>query len=229
MKFHLACLLVLAVFVGGCLGDDQTPANQNGASSTTLTAHQETTTTSDGPPTTIDIEEEEIPTTTTIRIPFNMTNCQKEANATIRDACFFDAAGREKDISICAKIDSKNTRLKCQARLEDDSAYCDDVDVQVEKDFCYRMMAFKWNKLNYCKGIFYAQIRDKCVLDYVRDKKPDPYECFQIVDSAMRDECIYYHVDLYDRTGAGIKPTLCNLLNNETMELKCNETYLKGY
>jgi hypothetical protein len=88
------------------------------------------------------------------------------------------------------------------------------------------LMAFKWNKLTYCKAAYYASIRDKCVLDYVRDKKPDPYECFQIVDTGMRDACIYYHVDLYNRTGAGIKPTLCNLINNETLELMCNQTYL---
>jgi hypothetical protein len=229
----LAILLIaLAVFAAGCMGGTQeTPADgkttttqasattQKGATATT--AAKATTSTTLGPD-----EEPPMPPSITIKLPANVTNCTTLDNATIRDVCLFDPAGRNKDMNVCGQIESKNIQLKCKARLEDNSEYCDQIDTLGEKDYCYRMMAFKWNKISYCKMAFYQGIKDKCTLDFVRDKKADPYECFQIASAGMRDECIYYHIDLYNKTGAGIKPTLCGLINNESLEMKCNETYL---
>jgi hypothetical protein len=129
----------------------------------------------------------------------------------------------------CDKILAKNLQLKCRARLEDNSAYCDDIDTWSEKDWCYRMMAFKWNKIKYCSVIFTQSIKDECILDFVKDKKPDPMECFGIAKPTMKDDCIYFHIDLYNRTGAGMKPSLCTLIVNGSLQRKCNETYLPKY
>jgi hypothetical protein len=227
MKLIAVCFLILVVSAAGCMSGPQVV---EGTSSTTLSTPGSTlltirpTTTST---TAISGDYEEESTTTTIRLPANITNCLTLGNTTLRDYCFYDAAGRAKDIGTCDKITAKNLQLKCRARMEDNSAYCDEIDTWSEKDWCYWMMAFRWNNIKYCNVIFGQQIKDKCTLDYVRDKKADPLKCFDLYNPRMKDECILFHIDLYNRTGTGIKPTLCTLIGNATMQRQCNETYLR--
>jgi len=221
---------VFAVLVAGCIsGTDDTiqnptattAASQSSPTSTTLHAGQTTTT--------VSAEDVEVPTTMTIRLPANITNCLTLDNITYREACYYDVANREKDITVCDKIGAKNLQLKCRARLEENPDLCGQIDTLTEKDWCYSTMAFKWNKIKYCKMIFYQPLKDKCVLDFVLDKKSDPMECFGLADLDMRDKCIYYHIDLYvNKTGAegGIKPKLCGLISNMTLQVRCNQTYL---
>jgi hypothetical protein len=226
MRYEIILPIIVVIFVAGCMGQDTQSADN--ASTTSILASPISTTAGSGniKTTTTESDEEEMPTTTMVRVPANITNCLVLDNVTIRDACFFDAAGKDKDASACEKIEYNNLKLKCMARLQDNPDYCDKIDRLSEKDWCYRMMAFKWNQMRYCKMVFAAPIRDKCILDFVRDKKPDPYECFQIVNSRIKDECIYYHIDVYNRTGAGIKPKLCTLILNSSLQLRCNQTFL---
>jgi hypothetical protein len=233
MRVFLTGLLALMAFAAGCMGPEtgQSPDTTAPAAPSTIPAASLQPGT-DRPTTTIGValqeDEEPVLPPDPVILPANITACAPLENATLRDLCFYDQAGRSKDMTVCDKIADGNFRYRCRARLEENSDYCESIDTLTDKDWCFRMMAFKWNKIKYCKMVFYQGRKDKCVLDYVKDKKPDPYECFQITDSAMRDDCIYFHIDLYDRTGAGIKPTLCNLINNGTMEAACNQTFLGG-
>jgi len=225
VRFLVIGLLVLAVLAAGCIGGQQ--AETAATTSTSMKPIQEPATSTTTPltatSTTIAADEEITPT---LPIFSNVSGCMALGNATIKDLCLYDIAGRDKNIKVCDSITDGNTMLKCKAHLEDKPEYCDQIDLLTDKDWCFRMMAFKWNKLDYCNAIFTQSLKDKCVLDFVKDKKPDPYMCFQILDNDMRDACILYHIDLYNKTGAGIKPTLCGLIYNITVEMKCNETYL---
>ncbi len=220
MRFPAAILLAALVFAAGCVSDEgggvPSPTTLAGSTNPTLKA---TTTTGEvlGP----DEEPVEPPTESLVKVPANITNCLTLENASVRDVCFYDAAGRAKDMSACEKISDRNLQLKCRARIVDNPEYCDGIDVSSQRDWCYRMMAFRWNKIKYCKMIFAQTLRDDCVWDYVRDKEADPFECFDMVNANLKDQCIYYHVGL-DR----IKPALCYLIVNETMEGQCNSTYL---
>lgn len=225
MRVFIVCLLVIIISAAGCMsgpqgGDTTSSTTPVAPSSTLLTIRPATTAT------TTAADDYEETTSSTIRLPANITNCLTLDNATLRDYCFYEAAGRDKDMGTCDKITAKNLQLKCRARLEDNSAYCDEIDTWSEKDWCYWMMAFKWNNIKYCNVIFGQPIKDSCILDYVKDKKADPLKCFDIYNPRMKDECILYHIDLYNRTGTGIKPTLCTLIGNVTMQRQCNETYL---
>lgn len=233
MRFFVPCILVLALMASGCVsGPEEAQPAPSTTSAQALAAPTSTTNKATSTTMVVAVDEEPVepPTESLVKLPANITNCLTLENETVRDVCFYDAAGAAKDMAACDKIQGKNLQLKCRARIIDDPEYCDQVDALSQKDWCYRMMAFKWNKLEYCKAIYYQKVKDKCILDFVKDKVkrdfPKPYECFQIVDSGMRDDCIYYHIDLYNRTGSGIKPVLCNLINNESLELKCNQTYL---
>jgi hypothetical protein len=225
MRLMVLALVILVLSFAGCMGgqqasEEQTTTSLSAPGSTLLTIRPTTSSTYSSNDNTEDS------TTTTIRLPANITNCLTLDNITLRDYCFYDAAGKGKDMATCDKVMTKNLQLKCRARLEDNSAYCDEIDRWSEKDWCYWMMAFKWNKIKYCNVIFGQPIKDKCILDFVKDKKPDPLQCFQIVNPKMKDDCIYFHIDVYNRTGTGIKPNLCTLIGNVTLQHQCNETYL---
>jgi hypothetical protein len=215
--------MVLVVLAAGCIsgtqvGEAVTSTTAKVAESTTSTIKESTTTT-----TLEEIEEPEESTTTTIKLPTNISGCMGLTDSTQRDTCLYDIAGIGKDMSVCERITDRNIQLKCRARIEDKPEYCEEIDVLIERDWCYRNMAFRWNSIEYCRKIFYQQIKDKCIHDYVKDKKPDPFECFQIVDPKLRDDCIIQHVGL-----GRINPRLCYLITDPETELKCNQTYLKS-
>ena len=212
-------VLVLAVLCVGCVGEPQggtvtsTAEDAPMTTSTTLDIIVSTTTTI--------VDEVEEPTTTTVKAPVDLSGCM-QLSGDAADECYYQSAkngGRE----ACNEIGGDNLKFKCLARVEDKQEYCRRIDNVEEEDYCFRMMAFRWNNIDYCYAIRVQAIRDKCLADYVKDKKPDPYVCFKIVDDSLRDGCIMQHIGL-DR----INPGLCYLITDGELELECNQTYLNA-
>ncbi|MBD3388198.1 MAG: hypothetical protein GF416_03885 [Candidatus Altiarchaeales archaeon] len=224
MKYALVFLLVLAS--AGCIrqgggGSPTTTLGEPAPTTPTVEMVSDTTATTS---TTLEEVEEPDPTTTTLRVDAsNLSACMGVSDLPSRDECLYQLAARTKNTEVCGRIDDSNKGLKCRAMLENDPGLCKRVDVLEDRDWCYRMMAFKWNDIGYCDMIRTQQIKDKCAFDYVKDKKPDPYRCFQMIDARLRDECILLHVGL-DR----INPRLCHLITDPELELECNQTYIHG-
>jgi len=230
MRFLALFFINIVVLAAGCMESQErgTTAQESTPTSTTLKASEPGVTIAITTPTTESESDMTVePPTITVKLPANMSGCRGLENATLKDWCYYDVAGKDRNIEVCDSIADKNTVLKCKARLEENPDYCEQIDRLSEKDWCYWTMAFKWNKIRYCKVIFAQPIKDKCVHDFVTGKKPDPMECFSIINTVLRDDCIYFHIGEYERTGSGIKPNLCILINNQTLQLRCNQTFLK--
>ncbi|MFH1055531.1 MAG: hypothetical protein V1744_05510 [Candidatus Altiarchaeota archaeon] len=230
MKFNAPLLLILLILTAGCINGNQTKS-VSASTTTTIKAPVHTTATTTIKTTTTTEAYDE--TTTTMYRPANISHCLTLGDVALRDSCLYSTASRDKSMEICQKITNANLRFKCHAYLEDKAEHCDNIDVQTDKDWCYRMMAFKWNKIKYCKVIFAQNIRDKCMLDFIIDKmgeRSDPTECFDIYTPALKDKCYFHEIGLYNRTGGtvGIHPRLCNLIEDGAFELQCNQTFLKN-
>lgn len=235
MKKYITLLLAVLIIASGCMEEQQTttgttsttmvPVNQ----ASTSTIKSQTTTTTPGEP-------EFEPSGSTIKQAINVTDCMKLGNATERDLCLYDAAGRDRDISICETIAENNIKFKCRARLEDKPEHCDNIVSQRQKNQCYWMMAFRWKKINYCRNILMdPETADQCELQYIKSigdpaGAPGKYagDCLSMTTQPTRDECIYFYIDVYNKTGeGGITPNLCTLIQNGTYQQQCNQTYLK--
>lgn len=225
MNKPVVLALCLSFLLAGCISStDDSPQV------TTFTTPDAPSTTQPAPVTPTTLEPQSTPTTVpeaqpTTTVPFilssDATDCEGYEGDTL-NTCLYELAPRLKDKSLCYKIGEDNVKLACLARLEDSPQFCKKIDVLRERDYCFRTMAFKWNKILYCDEIKDKSINDKCVHDFVLYKKPDPYRCFNIFDTGLRDSCILHHVGI-DR----INPSLCHLITDLELELECNQTYLK--
>jgi hypothetical protein len=237
VKFQTTILLALVVLAAGCMETQQ----QNTESTTSSSAQvviTSSTTLKKGPTTTLAPREPEFePTGTTIKQALNATTCYELTNTTERDQCLSDAAGRDRDIGVCDNITEDSTRFKCRARLEDKPEHCDNIASQRQKNQCYWMMAFRWKKIAYCGSILMnPELSDQCVLQYIKSigdppGGPGKYagDCFSMSTQPTRDQCIYFYIDVYNKTGGyGINPNLCTRIQNETYQMQCNQTYLKN-
>ncbi len=148
-------------------------------------------------------------------------DCTSKTTTEERDQCFYDKAISEKQPNACSDIEYQNLKYRCRAVIESKPAFCERIDVLKDKDWCNYMMAFKLSNATYCMNTFTLEIKDKCIYNFLKDKKADPFMCFDIVNTTLKDECIIYHISL-----GRIKPNLCALIEDPKLELECNQTYL---
>jgi hypothetical protein len=230
----LVLIVALMVLLGGCItGDGDEPSGDEIVSTTTSTiqgvvettlpepVESGKTTTTTTTTTTRDYVKLLERTTTTAALPPTGEGCLKLGNVTERDNCLYDMAGREGKQGLCDDISVKNLMFKCKAHVEERPEFCNGIDVPRDRDYCFWMMAFRWSKIGYCKTVSDQRVKDMCVFNFLRDKKPDPLECFEIRNASLRDGCIYYHIGL-----GLINPNLCGLITGWELELECNKTYL---
>ena len=130
--------------------------------------------------------------------------CESIQDPDAADSCLYDRAASSRERRDCHRISYDNLKWKCMANIESDPDYCEKIDVLKEKDWCMWMMAFRLNDISHCAGIFDVQLESRCKHVFVKDKKADPYVCFEIANSTLADDCILHHVGL-----GRINPKLC--------------------
>jgi hypothetical protein len=163
-------------------------------------------------------------TTLVIDAPADTSGCDSAKDT---DECLYQLAGKTQNTWVCSQITDENLALKCRARLIHSGQYCQAIDNTNDRDYCHWMMAFKWNQKKYCDIITQPTVRERCIVNYLMYRQPDPFQCFNLAITAEKDRCILYHIGLYSETDGknGIAPSLCNLIQNKTMEKECENKY----
>jgi len=101
----------------------------------------------------------------------DITACEKIIGD-VKDVCFLIFAVTKDDASICEKIDDETSKLMCFAGVEHDKKYCEEIDEYVYKIIC---LATVTQDKDYCKELI-GEARWSC--------------CDKLTDEKSKEECL---------------------------------------